>query len=75
VTDPGVLALAGAATAALGLAAAAALRAWHGWLELRRLEIARCGPAPAAGRGAAADLRELRARLRRLEAIADGRPA
>ena len=53
--------------AGTGLAAAAALRGWKGWLELRRLELA------AGGRGGGRTaLRELRERVRRLEAIASG---
>lgn len=70
------------AAAALGIAAMfclAGLRAWRGWLELRRLEIARGAGAGAGAGGAAEDetglrieLAAVRERLRRLEAIADG---
>jgi hypothetical protein len=66
------------AATALGMTALlcfAGLRAWRGWLELRRFEIAKtesfpeaAGPAPAA-RIEMADLKE---RLRKLEAIANG---
>jgi hypothetical protein len=68
--DPvSLLALSGTVLLALGLASAAGLRAWHGWLELRRLDLARYGPGqPSPGR----ELGELRARVRRLEAIANG---
>tara|TARA_B100000678_G_scaffold122800_1_gene102729 strand:- start:425 stop:664 length:240 start_codon:yes stop_codon:yes gene_type:complete len=69
-----------AATSLLGLAlvAAALLRAWEGWLALKRREldaIARgdadpdAGDPRGAGRIAIADLRE---RIRKLEAIANG---
>ena len=58
-----------------GLAAAsiAGLKAWNGWLELKRFELTQ-GTAdrtlpPATGRIEIADLRE---RLRKLEAIAAG---
>ena len=58
-----------------GLAAAsiAGLRAWNGWLELKRFELTQ-GTAdrtlpPATGRIEIADLRE---RVRKLEAIAAG---
>lgn len=61
------------ATLAIVIAAAAALKGWEGWLEVRRLELD-SGRAPdrAAGGGAKPDLSELRARVRRLEAIANG---
>lgn len=59
----------------LGLAGAslAGLRAWNGWLELKRFELThdagdRTLP-PASGRIELADLRE---RVRKLEAIAAG---
>lgn len=58
-----------------GLAAAgwAGLKAWNGWLELKRLELthdaADRGLPPASGRIEIADLRE---RVRKLEAIAAG---
>ena len=72
-----ILSLVWAATA-LGITALlcfSGLRAWRGWLDLRRCEIAQAdrlpeaaGPAPAA-RIEMADLKE---RLRKLEAIANG---
>lgn len=65
MSDPAALvALASAGTAAVAIASHAALRGWMGWLELRRLDAAR--------RGGGTSLRELKARVRRLEAIADG---
>jgi len=51
---------------ALTLAAAAGLKAWLGWLELRRVRIEQA----EQGRP---ELAELKARVRRLEVIADGR--
>ena len=59
----------------LGLAGAslAGLKAWNGWLELKRFELtheaAERGLPPATGRIEMADLRE---RVRKLEAIAAG---
>jgi hypothetical protein len=60
----------------LVIVSAAGLRAWHGWLELKRLEIAACrsetlppSPTNPTGRIELADLKE---RVRRLEAIAAG---
>ncbi len=59
----------------VGLAGAslAALKAWNGWLEFKKLELGQiCGDRalpPATGRIELADLRE---RVRKLEAIAAG---
>ena len=59
----------------LGLAGAslAGLKAWNGWLELKKMELAQVagdrGLPPATGRIEMADLRE---RVRKLEAIAAG---
>ena len=59
----------------VGLAGAsiAALRAWSGWLELKKMELTQLtserGLPPASGRIEMADLRE---RVRKLEAIAAG---
>ena len=57
----------------LGAASIAGLKAWNGWLELKRLELThdlgdRHLP-PASGRIEMADLKE---RIRKLEAIAAG---
>jgi hypothetical protein len=64
-----------AASVLMGMAAAswAGLKAWAGWLELKKMELAqsvgeRTLP-PATGRIEIADLRE---RVRKLEAIAAG---
>jgi hypothetical protein len=59
---------------ALSMLSLAALRGWEGWLRLRRIELAegfgrRRPPSPAAARLELADLRD---RVRRLEAIANG---
>ena len=59
----------------LGLAGVglAGLKAWNGWLELKRFELTHeagdRGLPPASGRIELADLRE---RVRKLEAIAAG---
>ena len=54
----------------------AATRAWKGWLELRRLEIAsravRGGEAAEDGVGVRIELADVRERLKKLEAIASG---
>ena len=63
------------ASVILGLtgAALAGLKAWHGWLDLKKLELTQIagerGLPPATGRIEIADLRE---RVRKLEAIAAG---
>ena len=68
--DPAILlGLAGTAAAGLALASAAILRAWTQWLELRRELLAAAKPSDPPVPG---ELRTLRERVRRLEAIADG---
>ena len=57
----------------LGAASWAGLKAWSGWLELKKMELAQVAGdrslPPASGRIEMADLRE---RVRKLEAIAAG---
>ena len=54
-------------TLAVALVSVAGLHAWRQWLEVKRLEIAgRSGARPKA------ELGELRRRVRRLEALANG---
>jgi hypothetical protein len=59
--------------AGLGGASIAGLKAWSGWLELKKMELAQLagdrGLPPAGNRIEMADLRE---RVRKLEAIAAG---
>ncbi len=62
---------------ALVVIAAALLRAWNGWLELKRRELDRAAPRPAADEGsgigtARIELADLKERIRKLEAIASG---
>jgi hypothetical protein len=74
ISDPASLvALSVSGLAAVALVSAAGLRAWTDWLELRRLDLA--GPrggARRAGAGGRIELADLRSRVRRLEAIANG---
>ena len=67
---------AGGALAAVSILCFSGLRAWRGWLELRREEIARRGEAEEAeakpAMGARIELADVRERLRKLEAIARG---
>ena len=59
--------------AGLGGASWAGLKAWNGWLELKKMELTQIagdrGLPPATGRIEMADLKE---RVRKLEAIAAG---
>ena len=73
--DPiSMLALASFAIVALSISSMAALKGWREWLALKRLELAHApmrdmaAPSPAA-RIEIADLKE---RVRKLEAIANG---
>ena len=56
----------------------AASRAWRGWLELKRLELARRDASPEAAEaaedeiGVRIELAAVRERLKKLEAIASG---
>jgi hypothetical protein len=65
--------LAASVLAGLGAASLAGLKAWSGWLELKKMELTQAvgerGLPPASGRIEIADLRE---RVRKLEAIAAG---
>ena len=72
--EPFSIAILGASLfAAIGGASWAGLRAWNGWLELKRFELTHDAGdrhlPPAGGRIEMADLRE---RVRKLEAIAAG---
>lgn len=57
--------------------AAALLRAWQGWLELKRQELGRSPDRPVQDEGstigtARIELADLKERIRKLEAIASG---
>ena len=70
MSDPAaLLALASGGTLALGVTALATLKAWHEWLELRRMQIEK---AKGRGSGRRTELAELRERVKRLEVIANG---
>ncbi len=72
MSDPAPLfVLATASTFAVAIAVAAALKGWQGWLELKRQELGGRGNT----RGSVpqrVELADLKERVRRLEAIADG---
>ena len=66
---------AGGALAAVSILCFSGLRAWRGWLELRREEIAARGESEEMAHpemGARIEMADVRERLRKLEAIARG---
>jgi hypothetical protein len=64
---------AGGALAGIGILCFACLKAWRGWLEFRRDELAaRLNPADMAEMGPRIEMADVRERLRKLEAIARG---
>ena len=74
--DPTIVLTAGFIVAVIVIAGAA-LRAWQGWLELKRSEIDRVPAVHAAEEGsgmgtARIELADLKERIRKLEAIASG---
>ena len=74
MSDPIIIVLSSASLFAVAIAAAALLKGWQGWLEVKRFEIGGTG-SRGAGRGALAgrvELVDLKERVRRLEAIANG---
>ncbi len=71
-----IFVIAAASLVGLGLVAAALLRAWEGWLALKRRELdtvasGRRDPDDTRGAGPIA-LADMRERIRKLEAIANG---
>jgi hypothetical protein len=74
--DPTLILTAGLLVAVI-VVVGAGLRAWQGWLELKRCELehtpARSGVDDPAGLGTARiELADLKERIRKLEAIASG---
>ena len=74
MNDPGTLvAILAAAVVALAMVSLAALKGWDGWLELRRLELSqRKSGEPTTPAAARLELADLKDRIKRLEAIANG---
>ena len=64
--------IAAAALGATAMLCLTFLRAWRGWLEVRRLEISRDTFPPPGEAGIRIELADVRERLRKIEAIADG---
>ncbi|MFN3864210.1 MAG: hypothetical protein ACK4RT_08005 [Erythrobacter sp.] len=74
--DP-TLVLTGGSLIGLVVIAASLLRAWQGWLDLKRQELDRTSARPASDDGAGLgtariELADLKERIRKLEAIASG---
>ena len=70
--DPTItLSIALSLLATTAIVALAGLKAWHGWLDLRRAELDRRA-SPRGDAGSRIDLSDLRERVRKLEAIAAG---
>ena len=65
-----LMTIAPVAVGSLAIVSAALLRGWAGWLDVRRAELQESGSAsrPAGS----PELRELKDRVRKLEAIASG---
>ncbi len=61
-----------AAVVALAMLSLAALKAWNDWLDVRRLEVTHKSERPASSPTARLELADLKDRVKRLEAIADG---
>lgn len=73
MSDPTALfTLASAGTLAVAIAAAAALRGWQGWLDIKRLEIDGGRPRARSSAPPRIEIADLKDRVRRLEAIANG---
>jgi hypothetical protein len=72
MTDPTLLLTVSAGTlGGLGLLSLAGLRAWTGWLDLKRLQLT-SRQEPDAPTSTTREVADLKQRLRRLEAIANG---
>lgn len=74
--DPTIVLTAGFIVAVI-VVTGAMLRAWQGWLELKRSELRQAPASPAADEGSAfgtarIELADLKERIRKLEAIASG---
>ncbi len=71
MTDPATfITVAMSATFGMTIFSAAALKGWQGWLDLKRMELQR--NSRTLPRGPGGDVRELRERVKKLEAIASG---
>lgn len=65
-----ILTLASSGLLGLTITAFAVLKGWQGWLELKRLELARGRQDPRSPTMDMIDMADLKERVRKLEAIA-----
>ena len=78
MTDTSVLIAGLFGLSGIGLAATVTLKGWQGWLELKKMELASASGSPRSDMaeptvaGERIELADLRARVRKLEAIASG---
>ena len=73
MTDPTMLLTISLGTlGGLGMISLAGLKAWGGWLELKRLQLTSESPEADLRRSASREVADLKQRLRKLEAIASG---
>ncbi len=62
--------IAGAGLAALGILVLAGLKAWTGWLDIKRLELAGHRQEPRSPAMDLIEMADLKERIRKLESIA-----
>jgi hypothetical protein len=67
-----MVAILAAAVVALAMLSLAVLKGWDGWLELRRMELTQGKSSEITPAAARLELADLKDRVRRLEAIANG---
>lgn len=73
MADPATMMTVGSfGIAGLCVTSAAALKAWNGWLELRRIELSRMSPDGVPSPVSRIEMVDVRERVRKLEAIASG---
>ncbi len=73
MADVSTLAFASAALVGLGIVSTALLRGWNGYLDVKRMELEGLKDDRSSIRPpGSSELRELRERVRKLEAIASG---
>lgn len=72
MSDTGMMIMVAAGLAGFLILVAVTLKGWTAWLDLKRAELDAGTPRAAPSPAARIELADLKARVRRLEAIADG---